>query len=69
MAKRFKIGIDLGATRIKMAFVDDAGRVSYRREIGTPFAAKRDKLINILVTNVKGIIQERGIGGRLGVDP
>lgn len=61
MAKRVKIGIDLGATRIKMAFVDEKGRVFHRREIDTSFNAKRAKLIDIIISNVKEIIRHSKI--------
>lgn len=64
MAKRVKIGIDLGATRIKMALVDEGGRIFHRREIDTPFNAKRDEIINSIVNNVRDIIKESGVRKR-----
>ncbi len=64
MSKRVKIGIDLGATRIKMALVDGRGRIFYRREIETPFNAKRRQLINFIVDNVRDIIRESGVKRR-----
>jgi len=60
MAKRVKIGIDLGATRIKMGLVDERGRVSLRREIDTPFDAKKGAIINFIVSNVREMIKESG---------
>lgn len=61
MPKKVKIGIDLGATRIKMALVDKEGRIFYRRQIHTPFNAKRNDLINSIVTNVEEIIIRAGL--------
>jgi len=57
MSKRLKIGIDLGATRIKVGLVGQGGRVLARREVGTPFNAKRAELISILVGNIDYIIK------------
>ncbi|MBU4343373.1 MAG: ROK family protein [Candidatus Omnitrophica bacterium] len=56
-----KIGIDLGATRIKMGLVDKRGRVSHRRQINTPVNAKKKNVIDSLVENIDGIISEAGI--------
>lgn len=61
MSKKVKIGIDLGATWIKMALVDGKGRIFYRREINTPFNAKRNELIDSIVTNVEEIIIKAGL--------
>ena len=61
MSKRVKIGIDLGATRLKMALVDEKGRIFYRREINTPFNAKKAELINSIVTNVREIVKKSGL--------
>ena len=61
MHKRVKIGIDLGATRIKMGLVDERGRVSHRRQINTPVNAKKNNVIDSLVDNIDGIIGESGI--------
>ena len=69
MNKRVKVGIDLGATKLKMALVDERGRVFHRREIDTPFNAKRPALIDSIVDNVRGIIKESGIrkGAVIGI--
>jgi len=61
MNKRVKVGIDLGATKLKMALVDERGRVFHRREINTPFNAKRSELIDAIVGNVREIIKASGI--------
>jgi len=69
MSKKVKIGIDLGATRLKMAVVDEKGKCSYRREVDTLFASDRAALIDSIASNVKDIIKTSGIAKRsiLGV--
>lgn len=57
MPKKVKIGIDLGATRLKMAVVDEKGRCFYRREVDTLFRSDRVALVDSIVTNVKDIIK------------
>jgi len=57
MYKDLKVGIDLGATRIKMALVDRKGRVSHRREVDTPFNAKKSQIIDSLVGNIVYILK------------
>ncbi len=57
MTKRLKIAIDLGATRIKMALVDERARIFYRHEVDTPFNAKRSQLIDALVYNIRYILK------------
>jgi len=66
---KIRIGIDMGATRIKMALVDGKGRLFFRREISTPLNVKRPYLIDSIVDNVRGIIRESGVKRRdiLGV--
>ena len=61
MSRRVKIGIDLGATRMKMALVDEKGRVSSRRGVGTPFNVKRSELINSINANINDIIKTEGL--------
>jgi glucokinase len=60
MSKKLKIGIDLGATKMKMALVDERARIFYRREIATPFNAKRLELIDSIVDNIREIIIQSG---------
>jgi len=64
MSKRVKVGIDFGATRIKMAFVGEKGGLSYRREISTPIDAKRSVLIDTIASSVREIIEESGFNKR-----
>ena len=64
MSKKVKIGIDLGATRLKMAVVDEKGKCFYRREVGTLFRSDRAALIDSIVSNVKDIIETSTIKKR-----
>jgi len=43
-----------------MALVDERGRISHRREVDTPFNAKRAEIINAIVDNVRGIVRDSG---------
>ncbi|MBU1006295.1 MAG: ROK family protein, partial [Candidatus Omnitrophica bacterium] len=56
MAKRVKVGIDLGGTRIKMALVDAGGKILCGHETDTPSSAKSSCLINCLVDNIAYIL-------------
>lgn len=56
----YTIGIDLGATFVKMGIVDGYGRISFRRRIPTRHSSKKDSLIGAIVDNVKLIIKESG---------
>jgi len=58
MSKKITVGIDVGATRIKMALVDKRGKLSFRREIDTPLDTNKVYLINSIVNNVREIIAE-----------
>ena len=70
MYKRAKIGIDLGATFIKMGLVDEKGKVYFKRKIPTQYNAKKAELIDTLIFNIKDIIKESGdtvLGVGIGV--
>ena len=69
MSKKVKIGIDLGATRLKMALVDEKGKCFYRREVKTLFRSNRAALVDSIVGNVNDIVKTSGISKRdiLGV--
>lgn len=56
----YTIGIDLGATFVKMGLVDGLGRVYFRREILTPISSKRNILIDAIISNIRDIIKESG---------
>ncbi len=56
----YVIGIDLGATFIKMGLVDKSGRVYSRRRILTPASANRTPLIDAIVSNVRDLIKGSG---------
>ena len=56
----YAIGIDLGATFVKIGLVDNRGKVYFRRKIKTPLGADKTLLIDSIVNNVKDIIKESG---------
>ncbi|MFH1853732.1 MAG: ROK family protein [Candidatus Omnitrophota bacterium] len=61
MPKRVKIGIDLGATRMKIGLVDIRGKVFLRREVDTPSQAGQPAIIDSIVNNLAIIIKESGL--------
>jgi len=61
MSKQVKIGIDFGATRIKIGIVDKKGKVLFRRELDTPSNAKQSVLIDYIISNIKNIITLSGL--------
>jgi len=56
----YTIGIDLGATFVKIGLVDNKGKIYFRREIKTPPAADRALLIDSIVDKVKDIMKKSG---------
>ena len=56
----YTIGVDLGATYIKMGIVDTRARVYSRRKIETPKSAKKALLIDAIIYNIKDIIKASG---------
>ena len=56
----YAIGIDLGATFVKIGLVDNKGKVYFRRKIKTPLNSGKTLLIDSIVNNVKDIIKESG---------
>jgi fructokinase len=64
MMLRFRIGIDLGGTKIEAAAIDAAGAMRARRRIATP-AGDYDATIRKVVGLVDAI--EGGLGGRASV--
>lgn len=61
MSKRVNVGIDLGATRMKIGLIDSKGRVYSRREVDTPSRAGRSAIINSIVDNTGIIIKASGL--------
>ncbi|MFA5389685.1 MAG: ROK family protein [Candidatus Omnitrophota bacterium] len=51
------IGIDLGATFIKIGLVDGRGKVYFKRKTGTPADPGKALLINSIVTSVKDMLK------------
>lgn len=62
MSKGIRIGIDLGATRLKMALVNERGKVSFRREADTPSNVTKLIIVRSIVANVKELIKDSGAG-------
>ena len=54
------IGIDLGATFVKMGLVDDLGKVYFRRKIETILSSNRASLIEAVISNIRDIIEISG---------
>src|SRR5712691_8692729 len=66
MAATFRIGIDLGGTKIEAAAIDPAGRIRARRRIATP-PGDYDGTIAAIAGLVAAIESE--IGARVSVGP
>jgi fructokinase len=66
MAERFRIGIDLGGTKIEGAAVDVAGSVRVRRRVATPAHDYR-ATIAVIVNLVSAIEQEIGATASVGI--
>jgi len=56
----YTIGIDLGATFVKMGLVDGLGRVYFRRKIETVLSSDRTSLIDAIICNIRDIIEISG---------
>jgi len=56
----YTIGIDLGATFVKMGLVDGLGRVYFRRKIETVLSSDRASLIDAIICNIRDIIEISG---------
>jgi len=56
----YTIGIDLGATFVKMGLVDDNGKVYLRRKIETSLSSKKSLLIDAIISNIRDIIEISG---------
>lgn len=70
MHKRARIGIDLGATFVKMGLVDEKAKVYYSRKIHTCHNSEKTKLIESIVNNVIDIVKQSGtkvLGVGIGV--
>ena len=56
----YTIGIDLGATFVKMGLIDDLGKVYFRRKIETVLSSNRASLIESVISNIRDIIEISG---------
>lgn len=77
----YTIGVDLGATFVKIGLVDDRGKVYFRRKIETPVSpsisprrtpssSNKNLLIDAIINNIKDIIKVSGkkvCGAGIGV--
>ena len=66
MTARFRIGVDVGGTKIEAAAIDRAGQVHARRRLATP-AGDYDATIAAVVALVRGLEAELGGGLTVGV--
>ena len=56
----YTIGVDLGATFVKMGIVDERGKVYFRRKFLTPPGSKKALLIDAIIYNIRDIIRVSG---------
>jgi len=66
MLARFRIGIDLGGTKIEGAAIDAAGSVCVRRRVATP-RQDYDATIAAIISLIGGIEREIGTTASIGV--
>jgi fructokinase len=66
MSARFRIGIDLGGTKIEGAAIDVSGSVHFRRRIATPMQ-DYPATIGAIIALVRGIEQEIGAKASIGI--
>ena len=66
MSARFRIGIDLGGTKIEGAAIDVSGSVRVRRRAATPVQDYR-ATIDAIIALIKGIEQEIGATASVGI--
>lgn len=66
MTARFRIGIDLGGTKIEAAAIDREGRITIRRRTATP-SGDYDATVTAMAALVHGIEAELGRGLSVGV--
>src|SRR5260370_4329275 len=66
MADAFRIGIDLGGTKIEAAAIDQAGRIRARRRIATP-AGDYDATVAAIAGLVAALEGEIGARASVGI--
>ena len=66
MAARFRIGIDLGGTKIEGAAIDACGLVHFRRRVATPARTTRGT-IDAIIALVRTIEHELGMMAPVGI--
>jgi len=66
MPARFRIGIDLGGTKIEGAAIDASGSVRFRHRVATPAQDYRGT-VDAIIALVRTIEQEIGVAAAVGV--
>src|ERR1700740_3703872 len=66
MTQRFRIGIDLGGTKIEAAALDASGSVRVRRRIATP-ANQYRATIDTIIALIGAIEREIGVAASVGI--
>jgi fructokinase len=66
MAQRFRIGIDLGGTKIEGAVIDIAGSVRARRRVATP-SHDYDATIDAIIGLIEALEREIGATASVGI--
>ena len=66
MTARFRIGIDIGGTKIEGAAVDTSGSVRFRRRVVTPAQDYR-ATIDAIIALIRTVEQEIGVAAPVGI--
>jgi fructokinase len=66
MSAQFRIGIDLGGTKIEGAAIDNCGSIHGRRRISTPAQDYR-ATIEVIISVIAGIEKEIGVRASIGI--
>ena len=64
----FSIGVDLGGTNLRIAAVDEAGRLLEKTTLGTPVSRGRDHVVEALCTGIQQLVAKyQGSGALHGI--
>jgi glucokinase len=61
----FAIGVDLGGTNLRIAAVDNSGKIVEKITTGTEVARGRDRVIDEMCDAIRDLTKKHHIGGRL----
>jgi glucokinase len=64
---KYSIGIDLGGTNLRVAAIDEAGKMMRKISGGSHLSAGRDAVVGDMVTSIRALRQEFGADGLAGV--